>query len=937
MSGKIDNVELRVVLIGEVGVGKKTMVKRFKILNCTEIKDFYQKKNKNENVQKSNKKEDNETIKKNKENANTITTSNSNTITDKSKKKYEMTEMLKEEIEQKKKQMWREEKRTELMSFSKIYKLRMNNLELHFYPYIEAQPLAYDYEFREDDEFYEFEKEYKITIKPLIKQLEHIILKQSENQNTQVEFLFLFCFDLSDVNSFEKLLLYFSQIEKHFKLSSNFKLALIGNKMDKKVPMSNEQKEGIENLISQLNSKYYEISSLMFFPFENFFEKLILDHFSDLPILSSDEAKKYFHQILTEKNSFTKANREIFQTNDVPSPSKYNNHQYQYPEKRREFLKLFHDTDKFNKRIFINKRGVLFPPIKKEKEKEYGSLNKYKILKDKKKEIYSFETNVKVKEAIELNSRKPGYSFGMQTSKPLNLKQQRKILSESRENEIDRFLTEGGPSLYQQVKSTNKGELSQERYAKNRQEQQKKLDDDKKKVKDDIKKRHDEVIMQNSITENEKIESIKEKAKKYQKRYEARERKRIRNQKLNVIKNNSESEIPKKFMEPKAKFYTPMSCISTNKGFTFGLKLNTKNNNQDSPDFPLFKDDFEKLLIKNQKINFVKPKGKRFPDYKTDEVGDSTYMMEAQKKFEINRDLIKKSKINGFLIDRKTKREEVKQRKKEIEETQENELKEQILKQYKSDSNYLIKEINYNQVETSSPKYTMREKYNFGSIFQYDKQTNDDNNNQFGYSTLFNPDTSTKFSNSILENPDFSLIRPKYPGYSFSKSKRFSFTMNNFDKNKNQLKYSNTETNIPFHNDDNYFDYRDTQSFLKAQTIMGTGKRFNIKYNDSPGSNFYKIRRFADEVVKRGNEINLARIKVREKEKLEQADKERRALLREKWQEEKKYALKMSLRENLLDHINSSINNNDNTEPINGTINEKPYLENSGANQDLTL
>ena len=908
------------------------MVKRFKILNCTEMKDFYKKKNRNINDQKNNSKEDNETTNKN--DTNTISNSNSNTITDKSKKKTEMTEMQKEELEQKKIQMRREEKRTELMSFYKIYKLNMNNLELHFFPCIEAQPLAYDYEFREDDEFYEFEKEYKITIKPLIKQLEHIILKQAENQNSQVEFIFLFCFDLSDVNSFEKLLLYFTQIEKHFKLSNNFKIALIGNKMDKKVTMSNEQKEGIDNLVTQLNSKYYEISSLMFFPFENFFEKLILDHFDDLPILSSDEAKKAFHQILTQKNSFTKAIRETFETNDVPSPNKYNINQYQYPEKRREFLKIFHDTDKFNKRIFINKTGVLFPPLKKEKEKDFTSLNKDRILKDRKNEIYSFETNTKVKEAIELNSRKPGYSFGVQTFKPLNLKQQRKILSESRDSQLDKFLTEGSTSLYQQAKPINKGELSQERYAKNRKEQKKKINDDKKKITDDIKKRHEEVILKNSITENEKIESVIEKDKKYQKKYEAREKKRIRNQKMNVIKNNSESEIPKKFREPKGKFYTPISSISTNKGFTFGLKLNNRNNNQDSPDFPLFKDDFEKLLLKNKRINFVKPKGNRFPDYKTDEVGDSTYMMEAQKKFELNRNLIKKSKINGFLIDRKNKREEVKQRKKEITETQENELKEQILKQYKSDNNYLIKEINYNQVETSSPKYTMREKYDFGSIFQYDKQNNDDNAN-FGYSTLFNPDASTKLSNSILENPDFSLIRPKYPVYSFSRSKRFSFTMNNFDKNKkqNQLKYSSTETNIPFHNDDNYFDYRYTQSFLKAQTLMGTGKRFNTKYNDAPGSNFYKIRRFADEVALRGNEINLARIKVREKEKLEKADRERRALLREKWQEEKKYALKMSLRETLLDNIHNP-NNNVNTEQMSG---ENNYNEFNNNNQGLTL
>ena len=178
----------------------------------------------------------------------------------------------------------------------------------------------------------------------------------------------------------------------------------------------------------------------------------------------------------------------------------------------------------------------------------------------------------------------------------------------------------------------------------------------------------------------------------------------------------------------------------------------------------------------------MKKNGKRFPDYKTDEVGDSTYIMEAQKKFEINRNIVRKNKLLGFLQDRKNKREDVKQRKKEITETFENDLKEQILRQYKTDSNYLIREINYSQVENSSPKFTMREKYDFGSIFQHDKQLSDEGNNQFGYSTMFNPDMSTKLSTINLENPDFSLIRPKYPVYSFSKSKRFSFTMNNFDK-----------------------------------------------------------------------------------------------------------------------------------------------------------
>ena len=917
MSEKIENTELRIILIGEAGVGKKSIIKRIKILNCSETREIKKKKDKSEENKNENEYKKFTKIKNN-TNINSINKNETKINT-----KSENEEISREETEQKKYEMRKEEKRIELMNFTKIYKINMNNLEINFYPCIEAQPLPYDYELREDDEFYEYEKEYKLTIKPLIKELESIILRPSENPSNQIEFLFLFCFDLSDINSFETLYIYFSQIEKHFKLSSNFKIVLIGNKMDKKVLMNNEQKEEIDHLITQINSKYYEISSLMFFPIEKFFENLILDNFSNLPILSSEESKKYFHEILTQKKSFTKAKRITFETNDVPSSNKYNTNPYEYPEKRREFIRIFHDTDKFNKKIFINKTGILFPPIKKEKDKEYSSKGK---LENKKKEIYSFEANKKVQEAIELNSRKPGYSLGSQTFKPLNLKQQRKLLSESRDNEFEKYLTEEETTIiHQQIIPSNKGEISQERYAKNRLEKQKKANDDNKRIKDDIKKRHDEMNMKNSNAINEKIESVIEKDEKYQRKYEDRERRRIRMQKKSIIKNNLEREIPKRFDEPKGKFYTPMSSISNNRGFTFGLKLNKTIEKQDTPEFPLFKDDFEKLILKNQKTNFIKPISKRFPDYKTDEIGDSSYIMEAQKKFEINRNIVKKNKILGFLQDRKSKREDVKQKKKEIIEAQENELKEQILKQYKTDSNYLIREINYNQVENASPKYTMREKYNFGSIFQHDKQIGDDTNNQFGYSTLFNPDMSTKLSTLNLEYPDFSIIRPKYPIYSFSRSKRFDLTMNNFDNNKNKLKYSNTETNFPFSKEPNYFDYKYTQSFLKAQTSMGTSKKLGFKDNGVPGPDYYNLRRFADDVVKRGNEINLSRIKVRENEKLEEKDKEMRAKLREQWQEDKKYLIKMSVKESLIN--NNKINNNN--EQLNEGNNDNIFKDNA--------
>ena len=42
---------------------------------------------------------------------------------------------------------------------------------------------------------------------------------------------------------------------------------------------------------------------------------------------------------------------------------------------------------------------------------------------------------------------------------------------------------------------------------------------------------------------------------------------------------------------------------------------------------------------------------------------------------------------------------------------------------------------------------------------------------------------------------------------------------------------------------------------------MGTGKKLELKYNGVPGPNVYKIKRFADDVVEKGNKFNSNKIK----------------------------------------------------------------------------
>ena len=106
-------------------------------------------------------------------------------------------------------------------------------------------------------------------------------------------------------------------------------------------------------------------------------------------------------------------------------------------------------------------------------------------------------------------------------------------------------------------------------------------------------------------------------------------------------------------------------------------------------------------------------------------------------------------------------------------------------------------------------------------------------------------------------------------------------------------------------NDYNIFkSYQDTQSFLMAQTYMGKDEKLKTIDNGNPGPGMYKIKGFADDVAFRGTKINLTRMKIREKEKDDEIDKERRAKLREQWLQEKKAQLKMGIK----DYYNSKLN-----------------------------
>ena len=115
-----------------------------------------------------------------------------------------------------------------------------------------------------------------------------------------------------------------------------------------------------------------------------------------------------------------------------------------------------------------------------------------------------------------------------------------------------------------------------------------------------MKEKNLSVVGNNNSKIEEKVKEINEKSDKYTQKYERTEKEKF--DKQYETKNNIYSDgLYRKTCEIKAKFYDPVSSISTNKGFTFGLKLFPKDKPKDGADFSTLEDDFEKLIRFNKK------------------------------------------------------------------------------------------------------------------------------------------------------------------------------------------------------------------------------------------------------------------------------------------------------------------------------------------------
>ena len=857
------NYEFRVFVIGDFQVGKSSIVKRFKKLNSTQTEDdnyFIPGNPKAEfGLDKINTKEDQEKF-----------------------DKYQQLDVIEKGFVRK------QIERKNLMKFKKIFIVGKTRLEFNFFPIKSAEEKIMTglNDARDEDEEVKFGDKL-INFKSIQEEIRNYLIKEKKDESSDINNLFLFVYDLKNFSTFKKLELYYNKLNDYFKIDNNYIKALLGNKLDSKIVVPKNDKNYLETFLkNNPELKYYEISTYNYFNFENFFEML----FKDIISPSYEELQKptflnRFHLVLHSRPTLSRAERKIHKINDVPFLAEGENPDvYAYPEDRAEFRRTFSNMKKgrYGFKIFINKQGPIFPAIDKtsqDKNKHGGFLSKPGTAfgRDKKaKTAIGFgnweinNRNKEIREALQTNI--PGYSLGIRGGK-FDFRKERKDKFKEREEELKSAFQEhyARSLLDRKEVSNNKKDFDyRERKKEILKQIVEKIQDNENRHLQDRKKN----IQDKENLLKEKIDKIKSKQDKYQRIYEKNQQQ--------IMQKRQEMSHPKTAISRKSKLskdlpnytlYDITTKHDPNKGWTMGMKYTyNPNKNKDDPDFPNLKSEFEKI-VNHPKYAEIKYTAPRFKEEKiVKPSNDEKYYDDTEERLKIknNREKSERNmKIKKFLMDQKKNAKKVQENKKNLQEAREmelEELKEQIIKprngEYDSGANLDYVDINYKLVEEASPNYTMKGRYNHGSIFDmpdnYSLINNEDDEDENKIGSNGKPIQDEEYKKS-LPVPQYNAVRPSLPTYSFSKATRFH-SKPLYQPSPNAVPV------MPFQ--DGKFKPDEVKSFFQGKEGLYKAKKDNeLKNNGIPGPGQYRIKGFAEILAEKNKKISDVKDGIKRKEK----------------------------------------------------------------------
>jgi len=579
-----------------------------------------------------------------------------------------------------------------------------------------------------------------------------------------------------------------------------------------------------------IKAKQIEFSNKSNFDFNHFFSELIGYTLEYQGIVS----KKNIEQIeekIEEKQNFSKAPKfERERESASPGPGKYLNNIYD-TENMEERIEALTGDKRFNTKLFVNKKG---PQLHEDHviSKKEDPFNKFR-------NKYEIQQKAKLQKVAEyLMGPKKGYSFGGGwggTGNGKNLLAERKKKAELRNELYYSAFNEG--TLFNKPKTKEKTNI---RYEIN--------DDNKstntKESRSIIQERYNSLVKENKsklLKESEdKNKIILEKSHKLTNE----ERNKIKENYKNIIFGNNSvlvkktDEKIKEIQQNREKESSPpmydvsKSLLDKNKGFSIVSRRPPLKQNVNNAEFVYIESDFDKAA-KNIKVGSIGYTKRHSIKPVVTEDNQKVFDEEKFVKYAYNRlNSERYQNTMEFLNDRK--------KKEDIHNVLINEIKEQEEQYYKnlkaSSSSGKYDNINYNLVESSSPKYSMRGKYDI------------DENRQNKLLLFGNNNLQTE---PKKYEPNYNYIKPSIKSFKFSKDERFKKNKSEQDLNQRAL-FTHDNYGLPDKKDYQVFetyDYQDKRPpFAKVDA--------NI-----PGPGNYNIKGFADEIVDKAKARSVASAK----------------------------------------------------------------------------
>lgn len=777
---------------------------------------------------------------------------------------------------------------------AKLYCVNVNKIVIKLFCIPKAEKIPFDYIPQDDDEEYGLEKEHNFSFDGIRKDLNEkleikdTIISQDKlyGFNTSIFTLFVFLYDLSNFSSFESLVLYYSKISKlyHIKEEENFKACIVGNKFDKKIWMNKEQENIYNDFMKNTQLKKFEVSTKPYFVFDKFFIDFFLDNFSKFNISQTEtefqgENKKLledkafieqFTKLVKNKSSFARGGRrQLVSASFSPGPE-YNINLYSF-NSIEEIKEIFSNKkSRFNKKIFTNKIGPVLCNDRigrDDKGKKKGKSIQYNIIKGG---LYNKPIN--------------GFSFGTVKGK-LNLLQKRKDLRQQRyidfQENVDSCnnsplgrrplkLSKDEEYFENALKRKNnlyendikEKQLKLSKIIALHHENLRKIDEEKKNKfqrKLNLQKSASSPnILFNSISSLDELNKVRNLRKeRYHEVIYSKNRENLNkyNENLSNIRllSSMRREPEPYLIDIREKILNP------SKGRKILEKFKIVEKNQDSPPYNRIKDDFDKIA---EKVNNFRPDfPERFPSeekLRAEKERQNQSFEEFEKKEEEKskrrlrnmESSERMMKLKVFQNDRKEKLNKHYENIKDLELKKEaiQEMRREISIQKGYGDPGILRPINYSQIEESSPKFTIKGRYEVHEL------RNDDPGNLVLGSNV----DMLNYIKEAQKNqplPNYNYIKKKLPSVIFGKAERFP-----------KIKSPYEDSVLLF--EDGIFQPNTHQDFLCKEPMDNKSPRNGIVSSSkerSPSPVDYKLKSSFDIIVEEGQKKSLIKNKIKEK------------------------------------------------------------------------